>query len=193
MVLLLPIQLIAEAPKAFHQLGSSFDNDRTILQFLGKNPYFKSYKMQFSTYRQAIETSFKTGYKLDQTVMKKGDALSLSKAYLIMLRRLEKDQKKIEYIYVEALKHAIKNDDVGLFEHVLLYPLSPLKHPTLRSRAITYYKTIRIDHPIEKGELLLADEKLEIYSRDIAQQMRQAYEEHLNVLSSEEVQVLKKT
>ncbi len=191
LILWLPMYLSADAPNAFHQLGKSFEHDRPVILFLEDVPYFKPYKIQFSAYRKSIEISFDTGYELDQLIAEERDAVPLSKTYLNRLRRLAKDQKKIEYIYVKALNHAIKNRDTELYEQLLVHALSPLKHPTVKLRATAFYKTIRDDNTIEEGEMLLADEELELYSREVAAQMQQAYDEHIRVLSTQELKQLK--
>jgi murein DD-endopeptidase MepM/ murein hydrolase activator NlpD len=190
----LGLLLHAQAPRAYHELGSAYERDLQVISQLQYHPYFKPYEAVLTRYTSAVDTAFQTGRLLDEVIDAKSDeAALLRKQYLKELRVIRKDQQAVEKVYAQALGYAIQNDDLPLFELLLEHAMEPLKSRHLKKRVQHYYEKKRKSKKIRVAEALMEQMSFEAESRKIAMQEMQAYEEALQVLAEEEAARLRKT
>lgn len=187
LLLLFPIWLFAQVPKAFSSQGVIFEQDRKAVSKMAQHPCFDPYLKELNDYLFEIEAAFSIGYRLDEAVAKHDPATGrLRKMYLRKLRQTQKKQREIHKIYADALSGAIEEDDAGLFSLLVEHPMEPVQKRSLRRRLLTYYERRRTRMRIAAAEAMRKDAALEEASLAYFRQEAQEYEENLLVLAESE-------
>ncbi len=183
-VFLCSMALYAAHPNAFASLSKSVEDDRQTMQHYKKSGYFVEHHPFFDAYSDAIESCFTLGFALDDAIANGEDTPEQKAAYLQQLRALQQHQEALQKIYVDTLYEAMQQHNIALFTLLLEYPMPPLQQERLRQEVVNFYQPIRSKHGIKAAEALCQEQRLDAYSRKVAMEEQQAYEEHLRVLTA---------
>ncbi len=183
-VFLCGITLHAAHPKAFASLSKSFEDDLQTIEIYKKSGYFLPHHLFFDAYSNEVEACFVLGFALDRAIDNGDDTSEQKAAYLHKLRALQQHQEALQKLYVDTLRTAMKQHNMALFTLLLTYPMPPLQQERLRQHVVRFYQDKRSEHPIKAAEALLQEQRLDDYSRKVAMEEQQAYEEHLRVLTA---------
>ncbi len=190
-VFLCSMALYAAHPKAFASLSKSFENDLQTINAYKQSRYFQPYHSFFEAYEDEVESCFALGFALDSAIDNAEDTPEQKAEYLQKLRALQQHQEALEKLYVGTLREAMLEHNMELFTLLLNYPMPPLHNERLRDEVLRFYKQIRPKHPIAAVEVLLQEERLDVYSRKVAIEEQQAYEEHLRVLTASQAKKIR--
>ncbi len=183
-IFLLSTTIYATHPEAFSTLAKSFEEDTQRIEAYKQEAYFSKHEKFFKEYEERVQQTFDLGFDLDRAIVNSGDTSVLKQKYLSALRKLKNDQSALDRIYVNALNDSIKNDDIKLFSYLIQHPMRPLQNEHIRNRALSYYETKRSSVKIMEAEQLRQEKKFDAYSRQIAYEEQQAYQEHIKVLTA---------
>lgn len=183
--------LFAQHPEAFSTLAKSFEEDTKAIESMRDELYFSEHETLFSEYEKRVNETFEVGFDLDDAIHNGEDTSKLKERYLKALRELKDDQDALDLIYVQALNDAIKVDDIRLFTYLMQHPMRPLKNERIRNRALQYYEIKRKKIKIMEVELLRQEKMFDAYSRKIAFEEQQSYEEHLKVLTASQAKTIR--
>jgi len=183
-VFLCSMALYAAHPNAFASLSKSVDDDRQMMKHYKKSGYFVEHHPFFDAYNDAIESCFTLGFALDDAIANGEDTPEQKAAYLQQLRALQQHQEALQKLYVDTLHEAMQQHNIALFTLLLEYPMPPLQQERLRQEVVHFYQPIRSKHGIKAAEALRQEQRLDTYSRKVAMEEQQAYEEHLRVLTA---------
>ncbi len=185
------VALYAAHPKTFTSLAKSYDDDLQTIEVYKKNRYFQPYYSFFDAYQEQIESCFALGFLLDRAIENSNDTAVEKSAYLGALRALEKEQNILQTLYVDTVHEAISQRNIPLFTLLLNHPMAPLQQERLRQEVLRFYALIRSKHRIAAAEALLQEQRLDAYSRQVATEEQQAYEEHLRVLTASQAKKIR--
>ncbi len=183
-VFLVGTTVYATHPEAFSALAKSFEEDIKTIQSYKQEAYFSKHKKLFKEYEKKVQQAFELGFNLDRAIANSGDTSVLKQKYLSALRKLENDQSALDRIYVNALNDSIKKDNIELFGYLIQHPMRPLQKRHIKKTALSYYEKKRSHNKIMEAELLRQEKRLDTYSRQIAYEEQQAYQEHIKVLTA---------
>ncbi len=185
-LLLFPLLLAAEYPRAFAPMGEALQTELERLRALESLPPFD--KERIEAYAEAQQECFETGYLLDDAADRNAaSALQLRPRYLGCLRELQKLSRKWQHRYAKALTAAIEDRDRDRFDRLVSHPLEPLERPSLRRRALAYYESFREEYTIAAMEAIRDDMRIEERSAAFLSTERSAFKKDQNVLSFEEI------
>lgn len=192
-VFLYSITLYAAHPKAFASLAKNFDTDIQNIRVYEKSGCFHMHHPFFEAYTHQIEQCFVLGFALDRAIEEAEDTPEQKTVYLQALRALQSDHEVLETLYIDRLNGAMADDNLTCFTQMLNTPMAPLLQERLRQRVLEYYRSRRVHHRIKAAEALLQEQQLDAYSRKVAIEEQQAYEEHLRVLTAAQAKKIRRS
>jgi len=193
LVFLCTMTLYAAHPKAFGTLAKGVEDDVRRMEVYRHSEYFTPHYSFFDAYAQRVEACFALGFALDHAIELAEDTPEQKADYLQALRALEHDHQMLESLYLRQLNVAMTESDMKLFTLLLEYPMSPLSKERIRQKVLAFYTSQRSRGRIVAAEALLKEQKFDAYSRKIAMEEQQAYEEHLRVLTASQAKKIRQS
>lgn len=168
---------------AFRMMGESLQKQLTALQSLQGNRGFQ--EEAIAVFEEGLQECFEIGYVLDEAIQNGQKTEKKRAKYLGALRKMQKQAKRWNRKYAEALRSSIRAKDQQRFERLVEASLTPLKQPSIKKAALGYYESIRQHYSIAIMETLRDEARLEEKSVAFLSTEAQAFKRDIEVSAKE--------